>query len=1404
MKPSILYNFSALAPHLTFLSVDRSVGSVAELLGSTDSESTQRWSELQVLNCSHNYITSIDTSLVGLSALEVLDLSYNLVSKIENLQFCFRLVHLNLANNRIRSVENTVATLGNLRVLNLASNGLESAYGLEKILGLERLDISDNQLMQPLDVARLAHLPNLTQLELRGNPLANISKWRTQVFTLILKEDLVIDGHGPSSSEKKAIETKRLESPVVPYAGHSTISKIGTIVTERPAFSSYGRALPSENLDPTMAYDYPELRPTDRKVIAEVAVTAPPLHIRPKISAATPIASSPSTASTFASSSPAISSSPAAAIAATTVAPKKKQKHPKRRAVADIADPSTSTEPLHDQQHEEHEHHFTQATADSDPMLSPPMAPNRAGDGLSPIGDEKELGQILAWAAEDRWLLNYNAYRQRIDEQEARTEEEEKARQTQTEAAKSGKNGARTSREPAPGSATDGSLPTVAPSDSAPGSSGGSGMLRRKLPDIRRQTLAMPSAFTAEILSELESAGAATASGSDFDKLSSKILGEKERPKSHDAVTPSITSTPIESKSDQPTPDVHSRDNGQNIAHLPSTTPITDPAPTATSSAASAPSEHKEPETKQEHAPPANTDVSATPAVKSDATPSTVDTKPNSTKITAPNSSKIPITSAQPTDSTSASNIVSTSPKAPASMKLAAPPSNAAPAPNSTKIAVASTSQPTTSPASMKLAAPPSSAAPAPTSTKLAAPPSSTAPAPSSTTAPTSTKFSAATTTESSEPAATPQPAAILLEASKPPSFTMALSPEGTKPSTTIETASSAPASDVPAPTTSATLPVAVPVSTKIEHRSGPRSSKYTFKAIPLDAEVAGSPAFEDSFTDLMEPKSPKPSSPAPVEEAPKSGKLNAPTQAAQEALPSDEFLVSTPSAIDASVWEDRIVIINAKQLEEWDTQGSIVLRLETKELVDISVDSATHTVEISFGNTNPRSFSPHSICVYRMESSSDANKIEKAMKAILSSSSKKLKCMTCQSTFTMQKMLECAKCGKSTLVVFESGSSSSDSASEARTSSGSSSAQQRQSVYMGSAPTVAPHVEDSMDASNIPTNRKIYTRTVHLQDQNGEMEEMHYWFPCYIVPFNTSVQKEQRASIVVSDNKMLIFIKRRARKGSVVAFGKTGREGVPGPSEEEYKDEELLISIPLRSLRRIVAGPFWQWFRVESSTNADAFMFLTRSHARTFRFLQSFKARFGWVEVSNKNKECLANIQSSVQAVLRDSRASAAPLVSELDDFAVDLYFMAYQRTKSGFSLLNAVRASTMMPAQKDTALVPRSIVLTKHNVLILEEDYAKWPSLAVANWVTPKTPHFTVLHHYSYHDVVSIATVHPNDHPNFVAVTFEYNTSTGATSQQQIVLITQGEAERAKFISLLSQRYQEHFHIKLVPDQN
>jgi Leucine-rich repeat (LRR) protein len=65
-----------------------------------------------------------------LSGMEYLDLSNNLIERIENLQFCYSLLFLDLGFNRIQSVHNTVESLGNLKFLVLRNNGLRSTLGM--------------------------------------------------------------------------------------------------------------------------------------------------------------------------------------------------------------------------------------------------------------------------------------------------------------------------------------------------------------------------------------------------------------------------------------------------------------------------------------------------------------------------------------------------------------------------------------------------------------------------------------------------------------------------------------------------------------------------------------------------------------------------------------------------------------------------------------------------------------------------------------------------------------------------------------------------------------------------------------------------------------------------------------------------------------------------------------------------------------------------------------------------------------------------------------------------------------------------------------------------------------------------------------------------------------------------
>ena len=168
----------------------------------------QSWFNLRVLDCSHNYVPRVDSSVVStllhfeqqayvcvflfsfcfvkfiyfifvlffltcetqLTRVEKMDLSNNLLTKIENLQHCIylRFIHtykihlpttssspthshhqpthplmicseLNLSFNRLRTMVKVNETVGSVRELRLCNNLLESAEGLDKLYALEFL-----------------------------------------------------------------------------------------------------------------------------------------------------------------------------------------------------------------------------------------------------------------------------------------------------------------------------------------------------------------------------------------------------------------------------------------------------------------------------------------------------------------------------------------------------------------------------------------------------------------------------------------------------------------------------------------------------------------------------------------------------------------------------------------------------------------------------------------------------------------------------------------------------------------------------------------------------------------------------------------------------------------------------------------------------------------------------------------------------------------------------------------------------------------------------------------------------------------------------------------------------------------------------------------------------------------
>ncbi|XP_058487650.1 nischarin [Solea solea] len=140
------------------------------------------WRNLTTLDMSHNCISTIDSSVKLIREVEFLDLSYNQLSSVENLQHLYNLVHVDLSYNSLRVLEAAHTRLGNIKTLNLAGNQLNQLTGLTKLYSLVNLDLSHNQLAQLEEIKNIGSLPCLEKLNLSNNPMCIIPDYRTKVL----------------------------------------------------------------------------------------------------------------------------------------------------------------------------------------------------------------------------------------------------------------------------------------------------------------------------------------------------------------------------------------------------------------------------------------------------------------------------------------------------------------------------------------------------------------------------------------------------------------------------------------------------------------------------------------------------------------------------------------------------------------------------------------------------------------------------------------------------------------------------------------------------------------------------------------------------------------------------------------------------------------------------------------------------------------------------------------------------------------------------------------------------------------------------------------------------------------------------------------------------------------------
>lgn len=116
-----------------------------------------------------------------MKCVESLNLSFNWIAKIENLNSLKRLRELNLAENNIRKIENLDSLLA-LEKLNLSGNNISHlSTGLARLERLSVLRIARNKLSVLREVEHLVFLTNLTSLSIHGNPMANLTHAKSYV-----------------------------------------------------------------------------------------------------------------------------------------------------------------------------------------------------------------------------------------------------------------------------------------------------------------------------------------------------------------------------------------------------------------------------------------------------------------------------------------------------------------------------------------------------------------------------------------------------------------------------------------------------------------------------------------------------------------------------------------------------------------------------------------------------------------------------------------------------------------------------------------------------------------------------------------------------------------------------------------------------------------------------------------------------------------------------------------------------------------------------------------------------------------------------------------------------------------------------------------------------------------------
>ena len=240
VKPTLVSDLSDVSTRLHTLKIVEAIGSLDEVydvISDAPGDVAQLcargcWGALRAASFRGNFVAEMTPLLGAMRRVETLDLSENLIRRVQFLQGCISLTTLDLSNNNISDVTDIAQQLGNVRTLVLRHNRIRATQGLEALLGLEELDLAENAIDDITQIARLAALPILGALWLEGNIIAGRLAYRKEVFALFVKQfsansaySLCLDGRYPDDDEYKSIvdSAPLVYNPVISFSSRAIV-----------------------------------------------------------------------------------------------------------------------------------------------------------------------------------------------------------------------------------------------------------------------------------------------------------------------------------------------------------------------------------------------------------------------------------------------------------------------------------------------------------------------------------------------------------------------------------------------------------------------------------------------------------------------------------------------------------------------------------------------------------------------------------------------------------------------------------------------------------------------------------------------------------------------------------------------------------------------------------------------------------------------------------------------------------------------------------------------------------------------------------------------------------------------------------------------------------------------------